>query len=148
MRPLNSINGRPAGFGYCISLVCGGNGGGNNPADSTTYFFGADTETMLHTVYANTSIQIPRGGTIKAFFLTVVKNVAGSNEPIPHFIRVNDVTDYSLGNMTWTNTVDKLYLQNLQIPVAAGDLIALKINAPAWVTNPTGVRAGGWVYIE
>jgi hypothetical protein len=131
--------------GYNVPLV---GGGANSPADSTTYYWGGDNESMLHTVYANVSLRVPKTGVIKVCYLNVIKNVNGSAENIAHSLRINDAVDVSLGNMTWAQTVDKLYVDTLSQAVAAGDLIAVKFVAPAWVTNPTGVRAFGFIYIE
>jgi hypothetical protein len=135
--------------GYTITLTAGGNGGGVSPADSTTYYFGTDTETMLHTVYANASIRIPKTGTVKAAYFHFIKNVTGSGENITLAFRLNDTTDLNLTTtMTWSATADKVYSTGLSQAVTAGDTFTMKLVTPAWVTNPTGVRGYGWIYIE
>jgi hypothetical protein len=144
----SSVNGRPNRLGYSIPIIGGGNGGGTNPADSTTYYMGADTESNLHTVYANVSQRIPKAGVLKKCFLNVIKNAAGSGEAVPCSIRVNDATDVALGNMVWTGTADKLWITTLNQAVAEGDTFVFKFVSPAWVTNPTGVRVVGFIYIE
>lgn len=145
MRPISSINGRAPAKGYLLPLLSGSS---NAPVDSTTYYWGGDVGAMLYTVYASAAVRIPTSGTIKGAFIQVIKNVNGTNENVPHFLRINDVTDISLGNMTWTTATDRLLVTNLNAGVVEGDLLAVKIVCPAWVTNPTGVRAHGYVYIE
>jgi hypothetical protein len=133
--------------GYVISFI--GGGAANSPADSTTYYFGTDTESGLHTVYANISIRVPKAGTIKTFFLNIIKNVNGSGEAVQHYLRINDLTDYPVSlTQTYSAVVDKIFVQGLGIPVANGDAVGIKIVTPAWVTNPTGVRWYGYIHIS
>jgi hypothetical protein len=132
--------------GYMITFI--GGGAANSPADSTTYYWGTDTESALHSAYANVSIKVPKSGKITGAYINVIKNVNASNENVALNIRINDTTDLSLGNMTWTATDDKLTVTGLSQAVTAGDVVAVKMVTPAWVTNPTGCRLYGYIYIE
>ncbi len=117
------------------------------PAARKTYYMGADTVEM-RTTYANASVRIPKGGLLRNVYIKV--NVTGklaSNEAVAHYLRVNDTTDVTIGNLTYNANVRDIST-NTSIPVQAGDSLAVKIVTPAWITNPTNVRWWASLYIE
>jgi hypothetical protein len=59
---------------------------------------------------------------------------------VAHSIRVNDTTDYTIGNLTYTLSNNELQNNALSIPLNALDTIALKVVTPAWAPAPTVVR--------
>ena len=120
-----------------ISLVLGGTG--FNPADATTYYFGAFSETAPTTAAATRRIYIPRAGTIKT--ADIMMNCAvGSNETSTLYLRKNNTTDTSLSASIALNASPYHELvTGLTITVAAGDYVEAKWVAPTWGTNPTAV---------
>lgn len=137
-----------SGLGYTMAFQYRVSG---IPVDSTTYFFGEDNALALtaQTTYALTSLQIPKAGTIKRVFVKVrIGSPLGTSETVQHFIRLNDTTDvgqvdlaYDAVQVSGTNTT-------VNQAVVAGDMVALKVVCPAWVTNPT---VSGWyamIYVE
>lgn len=143
----DKIESLSAGMGYTLSL---GAGLGGNPADSTTYYFGADLVAgIVNTTYSLARIEIPKAGTIKRFFLKVrVTGTLGTTETVTHYVRLNDTTDVAQIDTTYDATSKDATNTSVSQAVSAGDFIAVKIVCPAWATNPTSVRIYAVVYIE
>jgi len=119
-----------------------------DPADSTTYLFGSALGNPPETITGKRIIKFPVGGIIKRCVSVMICNVVSSNENISLYIRKNDTTDYlvdTVGNVTAAKIFDNLAMN---IPIAIGDYVELKIVTPAWATNPTGVLSSGSIYIE
>ena len=117
-------------------------------SDSTTYYYGFAATGGAGTTTLN-RVYVPRSGIIrKGSILTNSPTTVGTNENMVMKIRVNDATDYTFATVGLA-TQDRLF-QNLtlDIPVAAGDFISIKLETPAWVTNPDGFRIGGTLFIE
>ena len=132
--------------GYVITFL---SGGAFNPADSTTYYFGGLPFAPV-TGALNRPLWVPRAGTVKAVYGSVIAAVAGSNENTTLSFRLNDTTD-----TTVTSTLElsaaglRTDFNNaaLGIAVVAGDYFTFKWATPAWVTNPTTVTFSGVVFV-
>lgn len=120
-----------------------------NPADDTTYFVGSMYSLGAQTAWTNVSTYVPISGTIRrAVFKIRIASTLGSSEDVSHYIRVNDTTDSAVTNIDYDKTFIEAISGTLNTPVVAGDLIALKIVTPAWLTNPVTVAILCMVYIE
>lgn len=146
---LCQINGTGGGIkGYSIALSYSG---GASPADSTTYFLGLPNSANIanQTTFALNSIEVPKTGTIVRVFVKVrITGTLGTSETVQHFIEINGATDCGEIDLTYDATGKSGSATVVGQAVTAGDTIALKVVAPAWVTNPTGVNWYALVYIE
>ena len=120
-----------------ISLVLGGTG--FNPADATTYYFGAFSETAPTTAAATRRIYIPRAGTIKT--ADIMMNCAvGSNEACTLYLRKNNTTDTTLSStVTFNASPYHELVTGLNITLSASDYIEAKLVCATFGTNPTAV---------
>jgi len=133
------------GLGYTIPIIAVASG---NPSASTTYYVGMDSLVTLQTTYANTSIKIPKSGTIKAAFFKWSITTTGSGESVPFSIRINDTTDVSIQSVAMNAARVDVFSSSMSQAVSAGDTCALKMATPAWVSAPATIRGEGYVYIE
>ena len=132
--------------GYALQFL---SGGAFNPVDSTTYYLGGLPFAPV-TGALNRPLWIPRAGTIKAVYGTVISAVAGSNENTTLSIRLNDTTDTTVTSALELSAAGlRTDFSNtaLAIAVAAGDYFTMKWATPAWVTNPTTVTFSGVVFV-
>ena len=128
------------------------------PVNSTTYYIGGDNynSTMNgSTTFSNEAVIIPASGSITDVFTKIRFATSGGAEmeTVNHFIRINDSADCAPGVCDYTSASSGFLGQNLvhtvtPQAVSAGDLIALKIVTPVWITPPLGVRWYTIVYIE
>jgi hypothetical protein len=134
--------------GYTLTLM---NVSANSPNNSTTYYFGGDVIDTNNTSFDAARIQVPRSGTIKRIFIqqNVPSGNAASTENVTHSVCINSGTNcfgaaaFAYGSGT-TSGSDA----TLNQAVAAGDMIAIRVQTPAWATKPTNVRWYAVVYIE
>ena len=119
-------------------------GGGFSPADSTTYYFGLNSITNI--TAANMDFSVGYVFTIIGAILTIAANTtSGSNENCTLQIRnTTQATSSSIGTFQ-TNGADAVTIAyfsftNLNIAVAASDLIAVQVDTPAWASNPIDTR--------
>jgi len=135
-----------ASAAYTLTL---GSAAGQNPADSTTYYFGGDLNANLNTTWDLTSVDVPKAGTLRRAFIKVrVAGTLGTTEAVSHYVRLNDTTDLTVDTTATYNTAVTNLVANLSQAVVAGDRVAIKIATPGWVTNPTTVRIYAILYIE
>lgn len=123
-----------------------------NPADSLTNYFGVgnglSTPTSLQS-FDLTSIQVPKAGTITRVFVKVkVSGTLASSETVQHFVRINDTTDVGQVDLDYSAVQQSGVNSTVSQAVVAGDMIALKVVTPAWVTNPIGVVFYAMAFIE
>jgi hypothetical protein len=118
------------------------------PTDNTTYFLGF-TDSFINS-YDAVKIPIPVSGTLRRLSVKVQFVLGpGSGELVNHFLRVNDSVDVGSLSFAWNASNVSGFDLDVNHPVVAGDLIALKIVTPAWATNPTSnIRIYGSVVIE
>jgi hypothetical protein len=110
----------------------------SNPADATTYYFGAFGGALGTTANIN-RIFFLRAGTVVAAAVSMYCTT-GTNEQSTISFRLNNTTDTTISTAVDLSTTFA-YVQNtaLSIAVAVGDYFEIKWLTPTWVTNPTGV---------
>jgi hypothetical protein len=111
-----------------------------NPADSTNYYIGA-LSSFQSTTAQNSEIMIPINCKLREISFTVRLNLAGTSENITVKITKNGVDSASLGTIKFdsTNINNKFMIGGLNETITANDLFQIKIECPAFATNPTGV---------
>ena len=127
-----------------------GSGGSFNPADGLTYYIGSSQSMAAapSTTAARRRVYVGSARRIVGIDLQVFTTVTGTNETVPVSVRVNNTTDYLIGNMTWNPGANSYALvnnQSLDISLAVNDYWEIKIVCPTWATNPTGVTIQGAV---
>ena len=136
-----------------LGLILGIRSDSLSPSDSLTYYFG-NIGAVDANNYDGFKSYIPYTGTLKTVFLEYkVAGTAGTTEDVDIAIRINNTTDYYLAanqgsSIIRFNSGDvQVISYDLEagagIPVAANDTWAMKMTAPAWVTNPTNVYFSG-----
>lgn len=136
------------GTGYTMIFQFGSTTG---PADSTTYFFGADNAQSIaaQSTYALNSIEIPKAGTIRRVYVKVrVNSTLGTSETVQHFIRLNDTTDVGQVDLAYSAVQQSGVNSTVSQAVVPGDVVALKVVSPAWATNPLQVSWYAMIFVE
>jgi hypothetical protein len=127
-----------------------------NPADSTTYYVGRSSFATPTTVDTDHSFKTNIAGTIVKIVMQVGKSgggTTGSTENCTAAIKnITTATSsasfgYFLTNVGALNSKDE-NLGGTTMVVAATDDIAIEITTPAWSTNPTNLRIGGYILIK
>lgn len=114
------------------------------PADSTTYYFSANPNS-ISTTFGNYPVYIPSSGVIRKVTVAAsMQNgkIGSSSENVGQYLRISgsDTTitttaSYAVsGNTTVVTTVT-----NLNVAVTAGQYLEFKIVTPAWATNPVAL---------
>ena len=124
------------------SLILAGNVGASSPADSTTFYLGANAA-LLSATAALSNIYVPRcvirGGRIDV----VVAGTTGSGETSTLYLRVDNTTDHQLtASITHGSLAQSFAFADLGLPLAEDQAVQFKIVHPAWATNPTVVYYG------
>lgn len=116
-----------------------------NPADATTYYFGAFPHLALSTVVATQKLYVMRAGTVIGADVFMVCTT-GTSEASTISFRLNNTTDTTISSAVALNATP-FHVQTvaLSIAVVAGDYFEIKWVSPTWVTNPTNVL--GWVQV-
>lgn len=118
------------------------------PADGDTIYFGGIVRDVS-TTGGNRRLYIPRAGIIKAAYVSMyVGGTAGTNENVSVYIRLNNTSDTLVQTIGSTDTWRIFSNTSLNISVAAGDYVEIKVVQPTWATNPTNVGWGGNVFVE
>ncbi|MGZ4816068.1 MAG: glycosyl hydrolase family 28-related protein [Terriglobales bacterium] len=134
--------------GYTLTMV---NVSANSPNNSTAYYFGGDVIDTNNTSFDAAKIQVPRAGTIKRIFVqqNVPAGNAGSTETVTHSVCINSSTNcFGAVGFAYNSGTTSGADATLSQAVTAGDMLAIKVQTPAWVTKPTNVRWYAVVYIE
>lgn len=118
-----------------------------DPADSTTYYFGA-LPIAPATTGAERRLHVPRAGTITRVDVTSYAKTAGSNESVSLYVRKNDTSDTLVATVSTSANLRYFQASGLSIAVAAGDYIEIKLVCPAWATNPLGVYFAGNAFVK
>ena len=119
-----------------------------SPADGGTYYFGTTAKAAQSTVGSGKTY-IRKGGTIKIVEIeTYALTAAGGNEAGSVYLRLNNATDYLIQTVSVAAAERVFVNTGLSIPVSPGDFFEMKMVCPTWVTNPTGMSIGGYVYLE
>jgi hypothetical protein len=118
-----------------------------DPADSTTYYFGA-LPIAPATSGAERRLHVPRAGTITRVDVTSYAKTAGSAESVSLYVRKNDTSDTLVATVSTSANLRYFQASGLSIAVAAGDYIEIKLVCPAWATNPLGVYFAGNAFVK
>lgn len=118
-----------------------------DPADSTTYYFGA-LPIAPATTGAERRLHVPRAGTITRVDVTSYAKTAGSAESVSLYVRKNDTADTLVATVSASANLRYFQATGLSIAVAAGDYIEMKLVCPAWGTNPLGLYLAGNVFVK
>ena len=130
-------------FGYSINVQALT----SSPVDAQTIYFGMLPKAPTTT--ANISkVYIRKAGTIKIAEIYCYSGTAGSNQAWSCYIRKNNTTDYFVATVA-VSANERVFSQAaLNIAVASGDYIEIKMVNPTWTTNPLTTIFGGYIYIE
>lgn len=137
---------RTAPSGYSLQFLSAQ----DNPADATTYYFGAWAGTQWTSLANRRYVYVPRSGRIKAVYFSVfISGTLATSEMGTLSVRLNDTTDTIVSSaVTFTANQQVFSKTDLSIVVAAGDTLLLKLVTPTWVTNPTAASISATVWIE
>ncbi len=124
--------------------------GGTNPADATTYYFGAFATRNITVTPDINRIYIPKTGTVTSAYIGInIAGTLGSNETSTMSFRLNNTTDTTLSSsITTTAVLNTFNVTGLSIAVSAGDYFEVKWVTPTWATNPTTIAYNIVFYIE
>ena len=119
----------------------------HNPADATTYYIGHNAFVPQSFSPAKRAIYPQKACTmVEAHVIWNAMSVAGSNENISIYIRVNDTTDTLIATVGDTNFSKTFYNNALSIAFnGTTDWFCYKIVYPTWAANPTTIGYGGTV---
>lgn len=129
----------------------GGDSGGYNPLDSTSYYLTinigpltGDPSTSAATDGNAAFLAHARVAmTIKAVFVTNFCIGAGSSETFTADVRINNTSNSQIISGLKCDvafpTPNNFANTSANVALAAGDFIQVKVDTPAWATNPTGV---------
>lgn len=131
-------------WGFPLPIMANTN---NNPADSTTYYFG-QLASWFATTATYRKIMVPWPGVVRVCSLNWAC-AAGSNEAVVFYVRKNDTTDYLLADdVDMSAVAGNIFKTDLNIPVVQGDFLHIKMVTPAWATNPTALAFGGTIFVQ
>jgi len=118
-----------------------------NPADGGTYFFTQWVNSGVDQTESSAAIIAPVSMTIKSFYGAFYSS-AGSNEAVTFSIGINGV--YTVVSDTFQMTATENFLSNnsLNISVAQGDKITVRMLCPTWATNPSNLRGSINLYAQ
>lgn len=119
--------------------------GSIDPAASTTYYFGGTTGAPSTTA-ALQRIYMPKKGRIISADIDAGCS-AGTAEAVIMRIRVNNATDTTVDTRSMNVTFQHWYNHDLNIAVAEGDYVEIKLATPAWVAAPTFCRFWGHIVV-
>jgi len=129
--------------GYSLQMNCTST---FNLADNTNYFIGA-LQTAPFNGDTNLRLIAPKTGTIKAVVIST-RQTPGSGESSTLALGVNGSYATISTSILFSALLNNALITGLSRSVNAGDYIALRIQTPAWVTNPLGVTFNCIIYIE
>lgn len=120
---------------------------------SSTYYLGSKAGLEPQTVATYAPLYITKSGVLDTAYIHWQDNVygggiAGSNENVSVYIRLNNTTDTLIATISNVNSAKLFSNTGLTISVAQGDYIEIKLVTPAWVTSPVDIAVGGVLYIQ
>lgn len=131
---------------YTLQFMC--NATKNfNPIDATNYFLGF-LPIAASTTAAQNKMYIRRAGIIRVAEVYYYSNTAGSNENISFYVRLNDTTDTLIQTDGVSANERKFTNSAINITVASGDFVEIKMVSPTWGTNPANGAIGGYLLVE
>jgi len=117
-----------------------------SPVGSTTYYFGGFASQLVNTGQIG-EVVVPKTGTLVAWRLSVRVGTIGSGEIVNYFVGI-------VGGADVLNIQTSLDINNVRASatgsqaLSAGDIIRIKFNTPAWVTNPLNIHHSVILFIE
>lgn len=126
---------------YCISggTIFHAAAAAYNPADATTYFYGARSSTITSaTVTGVSKIYFPQAGTIIAVRITFTQT-PGTSETSTCSLRVNNTSDITISSAVINDATNNTFIITglTQAVNATSDYVEIKWVTPTWATNPT-----------
>jgi hypothetical protein len=118
-----------------------------NPADATTYYFGAQYTVAPGTGATARIFYIPYDCTLIGYTIGINYNV-GSAQDSQIYCRINNTTDVQLGgNFSGAATI---FTQGTTAAtnLSAGDYLNIKWVCPTWTTNPTAATGTVILYLK
>lgn len=110
-----------------------------NPADATTYYFGAFAYGWQTTI-GNTKVRVHRTGYLLSASLFIIAGGTGSAETSTVSFRLNDTTDTTISSaVDLSASPFEAVNVAMNVAVTAGDWFTVKWVTPTWVTNPSNV---------
>lgn len=123
--------------------------GTGDPLDSTTYFVGFSSQPFNATVCIRAGqVYVGVTGRVIRIYLTLTNLTASTNEDMTISLRLNDTTDYLIIVAPIAQYTNLYKNEAMNVPVVPTDFLTIKVVCPAWVTNPTGVRLGGYAVVS
>jgi hypothetical protein len=116
--------------------------------DAATYYFGSLAALAPSTTAALARLYVPKAGVIKAVYVQTRAATAGTAENISVYVRLNNTADTLVQTVGLAAAVRLFSNTTLNIAVAQGDYIEIKMVCPTWATNPATMAIGGVIYIE
>lgn len=115
--------------------------------DGATYYWGTSGAFGAVTTQGLTRIYNLTGKTLTIVAIsTFVRWTVGTSESSTVYLRYNNTTDYSIGTVAGNVAQTELSLTGQSIAWASGDYVEMKMVNPTWVTNPSGMSAGGQIH--
>jgi hypothetical protein len=115
-----------------------------SPADLTIYSFGMSG--LSSTFFGSINkIYIPEGvsGFIKSARVSMLSGVAGSNENISMYLKINNTTNILIQTIGSTDLAREFINNSLNEVINEHDFVEFRLTTPTWGTNPTGVTLIG-----
>lgn len=119
-------------------------------ADSSNYYLGAmvvytTTSAGLCKIYPAISCKIR-----KAKISMTWDNGATTAEDVSVYVRVNNTSDTLIetNGLVGATQYQLFSNENLNIDLTTSDYFEIKVVTPAWVTNPTNARFGGYLLLS
>jgi hypothetical protein len=123
-----------------------------NLADGVSYFWGCTIPATPHTAGGARQIPMPAGRITGAIISFYTGNSSVSSNAMTLYVRVNDTTDYLMSNsLVFSASIGVVVTVSnfaMDVPLAAGDKIEMKLVCPTWATNPTGAYFWGGLVLQ
>lgn len=119
-----------------------------NPADGTTYYFGAWGSLPLQSTGGGQRVYVARACIVTACDVYFA-GVAGTSETSTLSLRVNNTTDNTITSaLNLSSPPVHSLVTGLNVALSAGDYFEIKWVTPTWVTNPTSLYGRVTVYLS
>lgn len=136
-------------YGYQVQVAAAGVGT-FNPADASTYFIGSFSQVAPDSSELVAPVVLTAGVITKASLSAVVGGTVGSTETFTVSARnVTQNQTATISTLAVWNTLGPVTVSNasMNLAVAAGDRVGIRIVTPTWGTNPTSVFLFGSLWI-
>ncbi len=144
----NILSGTPLGYTIQAFAIATAN---FTWADNVLYYIGMGPSLALSSNLNINPIYITKAGTIKAAHVVASFSTVGSSENWSAYILINGTTATLIETISVSTSTRDWNNASLSIAVAVGDTVQIRLNSPAWATNPvsnTGYAVNATIYIE